>query len=85
MTSLPFDWNKSRQEMEEFKGFDLFRCASCGWQGKIESHVAPICPKCEFSGRCLECDRETFNDERAANGMKCASCATYNRPLDRLT
>ena len=76
MTSLLFDWNKSRREMDEFKGFDLFRCESCDWQGKIETHTAPICPKCGFSGRCPECDRETFDDDRVANKMKCAACSS---------
>lgn len=75
MASPPFDWNRSRRQLDELKGFDLFRCGSCGYEGRIESHVAPICPKCGFSGRCLECDWETFDDYRVANGAKCAACA----------
>lgn len=57
------------------KGFESFRCENCRWQGKLESHTLLICPRCGYSGRCRECDRETFDDERVASGMKCAACA----------
>ena len=75
MSSLPFDWNRARREFEQYGGAESFRCESCGWQGKIETHTLPICLKCSYSGRCQECGHETFDDERVANKMKCSECA----------
>lgn len=61
------------------EGIESFRCENCKWQGKVETHTAHICPRCGYSGRCPECDHETFDDERVADGIKCGTCTDILR------